>query len=146
MSLGVNFINISSARFSYKSAFPQLKKALSYKKCVRKMLVKLTLGRFKRSLQKNLRRNYKRPSVFARFFLLIIVLAFTIFFFKPDLNLITFYFKNNHKTPLQKLLHSKNTCYKGNLIYKGKKHKKGFFLTIMFCFQSIGKYWRCFCS
>jgi len=47
----VNFINILRARFSYESLFGSFfssyvlaKKALSYKKCVRKMLMKLTHG------------------------------------------------------------------------------------------------------
>jgi hypothetical protein len=61
--LMVNFINILCAHFSYKSAFLQksfcqsqnvtrekLRKALSNEKCVRKMMLKLTL--WKREMQK----------------------------------------------------------------------------------------------
>jgi len=43
--IGVNFINILRARFSYESAFLSLhfgKKALLYEKRMRKMLMKLT--------------------------------------------------------------------------------------------------------
>jgi len=44
---GVNFINSLLVHFSYKSAFlpkRKLREAISYEKCARKMLMKLTQG------------------------------------------------------------------------------------------------------